>query len=149
MKLEDEIKQKKFVNEQQKLALNIQFTSSWMYLKNVQALKPFDISPEQFNVLRILRGQFPNPSSIQLITERMLDKSSNASRIVEKLRTKELLERKECPSDRRLVDVVITEKGLELLKLLDIELSKWLSLLDEISDEEATIVNSILDRIRK
>ena len=149
MKLEDEIKQKKFVNEQQKLALNIQFTSSWMYLKNVQALKPFDISPEQFNVLRILRGQFPNPSSIQLITERMLDKSSNASRIVEKLRAKELLERKECPSDRRLVDVVITDKGLELLKLLDVELSKWLNLLDEISDEEATMVNLILDKIRK
>ena len=149
MKLEDEIKQKKFISSQQKLAINIQYTASWMYLKNVQALKPYDISPEQFNVLRILRGQSPNPSSIQLIIERMLDKSSNASRIVEKLRAKGLVERKECPSDRRLVDVIITEQGLDLLHTLDIELNKWLGLLNEINDEDADFMNNLLDKIRK
>jgi len=149
MKLEEEIKQTKFVNEQQKLVLNVQFTASWLYLKNVQALKPFDISPEQFNVLRILRGQYPSPSSIQLIIERMLDKSSNASRIVEKLRAKGLVERKECPSDRRLVDVLITEKGLDLLKKLDLEVANWLGRLNEISDDEAIFVNNLLDKIRK
>ncbi|MBY0427157.1 MAG: MarR family transcriptional regulator [Cytophagales bacterium] len=149
MKLEDEIKQKKFANEYQKLAINIQYTSSWLYLKNVHALKPYDISPEQFNVLRILRGQYPNPSSILLIIERMLDKSSNASRIVEKLRVKGLVERKECLTDRRLVDVVITDKGLELLKALDIEVQKWLDYLSVIPLEDAEKMNDWLDKIRK
>lgn len=148
MRLEEEIKQKKFSSEKHKLILNIRYTASWLYLRSVQSLKPFDISPEQYNVLRILRGQHPQPSSIQLIIERMLDKSSNASRIVEKLRIKELVDRKECPSDRRLVDVLITTKGLELLDQLDPIVSQWPTLCKDMTEEEAKVINDHLDHMR-
>ncbi len=76
-------------------------------------LKPFKITTQQYNVLRILRGQHPNPASINLIIERMLDKMSNASRIVDKLVAKKLADRKVCPEDRRMVDVLITDKGIK------------------------------------
>src|SRR5687768_15575147 len=111
MELEKEIQQSKFQNEYQKLLLNIIFTASWLNLRNTQRLKPYGISPQQYNILRILRGQYPKSATVTLLTERMLDKSSNASRLVEKLRMKQLLDRCEGPEDRRAVNVRITDKG--------------------------------------
>jgi DNA-binding MarR family transcriptional regulator len=98
--------------------------------------------------LRILRGQYPNPCSIKLIKERMLDRMSDTSRIVDKLFTKKLLERNECPNDRRSVNVIISDKGLELLKSLDYidDLSK--QMLKSLSNEEIDTLNSLLDKLR-
>jgi DNA-binding MarR family transcriptional regulator len=149
MELEKEIHQNKFQSEQQKLLLNIIFTASWFNLKNTQRLKPYGISPQQYNILRILRGQYPNSATVTLLTERMLDKNSNASRLVEKLRLKQLLDRCECPEDRRAVNVRITDKGLALLNKLDEKDNQMEKHLSNVSDEEATLVNRILDKLRE
>src|SRR5450432_4716960 len=105
MQLEKEINQKKFRNDAHKLGVNIIYTFGW--LNNFQAalMKPFGITSQQFNVLRILRGQHPNPASVKLIRERMLDKMSDASRIVEKLRVKGFIDRKISADDRRACEV--------------------------------------------
>jgi DNA-binding MarR family transcriptional regulator len=149
MELEKEIHQTKFEHEYQKLMLNIIFTSNWLNLKHTQRLKPYGISPQQFNILRILRGQYPNSATVTLLTERMLDKSSNASRLVEKLRLKGLVDRCVCPEDRRAVNVKITQKGLDLLKTLDNQSDYMHRDLQQLSEEEARLVNRMLDRIRE
>ncbi len=150
MKLEDEIKQnKKFKSEHQKLAVNIMFTSSWLYRTHGQFLKCFGLSPEQFNVLRILRGQHPNCANNQLISERMIDKSSNSSRIVEKLKQKSLVERKENKNDRRHVDITITQKGLDLLQKIDNAENKSIDdIKNNISVKDAEVLNDLLDQLR-
>lgn len=148
MELEKEIQQAKFQSEFQKLMLNIIYTSSWINLKNTQRLKKFDISPQQYNILRILRGQHPKHATVTLLTERMLDKSSNASRLVEKLRQKQLLDRCVCPDDRRAVNVRITEKGLELLKKIEPTEEAIREEMSRISEEEARLVNQALDQLR-
>lgn len=148
MKLEDEIQQKKFKSIQQKLMLNLIYTTNWLTAKQDSLFKDSDITVQQYNVLRILRGQYPNPCSIKLIKERMLDRMSDTSRIVDKLFTKKLLERNECPNDRRSVNVIISDKGLELLKSLDYvdDLSK--QSLKSLSDEEINTLNELLDKLR-
>ena len=146
MKLEDEIQQKTFKSEQQKLLINIIYTGNWINQVTVRTLKKHNISPQQFNILRILRGQKPNPSTILLLQERMLDKLSNASRLVEKLRAKGLVDRKMNLEDRRCVDVTITEKGLKLLK--ELEKLPIDDMLASISDKDAKMANDVLDKAR-
>ncbi|MCX6182236.1 MAG: MarR family transcriptional regulator [Bacteroidetes bacterium] len=149
MKIEDEIKQnKKFTSEYHKLAVNIIFTSSWLYRTHAQSLKSFGISPEQFNVLRILRGQHPNCANNQLISERMIDKSSNSSRIVEKLKQKGFVDRKENKNDRRHVDISITKKGLDLLENIDAKSSEMDALKSSVTVKEAQVINDLLDKLR-
>jgi DNA-binding MarR family transcriptional regulator len=148
MKLEDEIKQKKFKDEYEKLVVNIIFTGNWMNLTNSKSLKPFGLTLPQFNVLRILRGQHPNPATVNLLIERMLDKSSNASRIVDKLLKKNLVIRKTCKKDRRSVDVLITEKGLGLLRQIDGYNKKWQQIYKALNITEAKKLNSLLDKTR-
>ena len=148
MKLEDEIKQSKFKNEYQKLAVNIFFTHGWLIGKHATIFKNFGITISQYNILRLLRGQHPNSAPISLLKDRMLDKMSDASRLVERLRTKGLLSRKLCKEDRRRVNVLITKKGLSLLTKLDrfeVELETHLS---NLSDVEAKKLNSLLDKMR-
>ncbi len=148
MGIEDEIKQKKFRSDFQKAIINIFYTSGWLYNKHAQALKPFGISNEQFNVLRILRGQYPNAASVKLLIDRMLDKNSNASRIVEKLRIKGLVERKECSMDRRQVDVIISQKGLDLLEEIDkLNFETTVHGLN-ITEKEAKQLSDLLDKLR-
>lgn len=148
MKLEDEIQQKKFKSIQQKVMLNLIYTTNWLTAKQDSLFKDSDITVQQYNVLRILRGQYPNPCSIKLIKERMLDRMSDTSRIVDKLLVKQLLQRNECPNDRRSVNVIISDKGLELLKSLDYidDLSK--QTLKSLSDEEINTLNTLLDKLR-
>lgn len=148
MKLEDEIQQKKFKSIEQKLMLNLIYTTNWLTAKQDSLFKDSGITVQQYNVLRILRGQYPNPCSIKLIKERMLDRMSDTSRIVDKLYTKKLLERNECPNDRRSVNVIISNQGLELLKSLDYvdDLSK--QNLKSLSDKEIDILNDLLDKLR-
>lgn len=128
--------------------LNLIYTTNWLTAKQDSLFKDSDITVQQYNVLRILRGQYPNPCSIKLIKERMLDRMSDTSRIVDKLFTKKLLQRNECPNDRRSVNVVITDKGLELLKSLDYvdDLSK--QMLKSLSTEEINTLNTLLDKLR-
>jgi DNA-binding MarR family transcriptional regulator len=148
MSLEKEIQQEKFANEHEKAAVNILFTSGWIHALNSGRLKKHGITPEQFNVLRILRGSNPKPLMLADITSRMLDKSSNATRLVEKLRQKNLVKREICENNRRQVDISITDKGLEVLKLIDREESDWYVKLKNISKSEATELNRILDKLR-
>lgn len=146
MNLEKDIKQNKFRNEYQKATLNIIFTCNWLQNQVKVILEPADITPQQFNILRILRGE--SPLSTLQIRERMLDKMSDTSRLVERLIKKELLEKKSCTADKRLVDVTITQKGLALLASLDAETAGLDNLLTHLSKEEATMLNNLLDKIR-
>lgn len=148
MKLEDEIQQKKFKHDWQKLAINLSYTYNWISYKNHENFKNLDITPQQFNVLRILRGQHPNPCNLKLVKERMLDRVSDASRIVDKLKVKGFLQRHECPNDRRNVDLLITEKGLELLKSLDYIDDEFKTIFKELSPADIKTLNDLLDKIR-
>jgi len=149
MELGKEIKQqKKFQNEYQKAAVNIVYTYSWLNGKNSKFFKSYGISSQQFNILRILRGQYPNPATVNLLIERMLDKMSNASRLVDKLKEKGLADRKTCKEDRRSCDVIITKKGLELLMEIDKNEDSMNESMKTISKEEAKELNRILDKLR-
>ena len=148
MEIGKEIKQAKFKNEHQKMLINILFTSGWLSSVHACSLKPYGISSQQFNILRIRRGQHPKPATVNLLIERMLDKNSNASRLVEKLRLKKLVERATCPDDRRAVNVIITEKGLNLLAELDKQENTILKELKNLSEKEAEQLNTLLDKIR-
>lgn len=148
MRLEEEIKQENFRNEFHKLAVNIIFTHSWLIHKINQTLSKFDLTPQQFNLLRILRGQYPSPASISLLKERMLDKMSDASRLVDRLIQKGLVERKICEKDRRRVDVIITKKGLSILEKIDLKNEEMDSSLKNISKSEAKQLNDLLDKLR-
>lgn len=149
MKIEEEIKQKTFTSPYQKMILNVYVTSSWFGTRTARILKPYKITLQQYNVLRILRGQQGNPASVGLIQERMMDKSSNASRLIDKLVLKKLVDRKTCPEDRRQMDIRITSKGIELLNELEIPMSQdEATMAHLITEEEATIMSDLLDRIR-
>jgi DNA-binding MarR family transcriptional regulator len=148
MSLEDDLQQEKFTSEFNKAAVNILFTSSWLYNLNAARLKDFGVTPEQYNVLRILRGSHPKAMMLIDITCRMIDKSSNATRLVEKLRQKNLLKREICENNRRQVDISITDKGLSLLKKIDSYESEWLATLKNITKSEAQELNRILDKLR-
>ncbi|PSL23928.1 MarR family winged helix-turn-helix transcriptional regulator [Dyadobacter jiangsuensis] len=149
MSIETDIKQKKFRSPFQKLALNLMYTTKWLEYKQLESFKEYDITPQQYNVLRILRGQQGNPIKVSDITERMLDKSSNTSRLVDKLLAKNLAKRSSCESDRRAVDVVITEEGLALLKVLDPFIEDWENRFNIISEEEAEQISALLDKLRE
>ncbi len=148
MKIEEEIKQKHFQSEYQKAVLNIKVTASWLSgILNAQ-LKPYGLSQEQYNVLRILRGQHPKPSTLGLITERMVDKMSNATRLVEKLRKSGLVTREVCAANRRKVDILITQEGLDLLSRLDPVMNSSLEQSKTLSNSELQKLNELLDRMR-
>ena len=148
MKLEEEIKQSKFRNEYHKLAVNVIYTYGWFSNIQSQLFADHGITINQYNILRILRGQHPNPASINLLKERMLDKMSDASRLVERLRIKGLVKRDLSSHDRRCVDVLITEKGLKLLSKIDQLDHKGDAILKNLSSEEVKILNDLLDKLR-
>lgn len=149
MKIEEEIKQTKpFESELSKLIVNIQFTASWLNGRFARQLKSFGITPQQYNVLRILRGKHPDCYCNQEITERMIDRSSNSTRIVDKLVEKKLLIRTENNTDRRLVDIRITKEGLRLLEELDSALKPHQQKLKKLSAEQARQMNEWLDELR-
>lgn len=146
MQLEEEIKQKSFRNEFHKAFLNVVYSANWLQNRQAQLFRAYDVTSAQFNILRILRGQYPLPATVNLLIERMLDKTSNASRIVDKLVSKGLVTRRQCPHDRRTVDVVITEQGLALLQQIDA--SDFPFGVENLSQEEAWQLNQLLDKIR-
>ncbi|MCW5910359.1 MAG: MarR family transcriptional regulator [Cyclobacteriaceae bacterium] len=148
MSLESEIQQTRFQSEHQKAAINILLTGSWLYNKNASFLKQFDLTPEQFNVLRILRGSHPRPMMLLDITERMIDKNSNCTRLVEKLRQKGWVKREICEANRRQVDISITDKGIAVLKKVDARKPEWMDDMEQLSKAEAKELNRLLDKLR-
>jgi DNA-binding MarR family transcriptional regulator len=147
MSLENDIQQTKFRNEYQKAVINLIYTFNWLSEKNKQFFEKADITSQQFNILRILRGAGGPLSTLQ-IRQRMLDKMSDTSRIVDRLVKKELVKKVICKTDRRLVDVTISEKGLSLLKELDGYNDELDSIVGNISEEEAKTLNQLLDKMR-
>lgn len=148
MRLEEELKQKEFKNEIHKANLNVMFTGGWLNARTSQVLKPFKLSHQQYNVLRILRGA-EGSSNLCQVQERMLDRMSNATRLVEKLRQKKLVTRELCPANRRKVDIRITQEGLELLALIDEKMTAmYEEMCGRITEEEARLLNALLDRMR-
>ncbi len=148
MKLEDEIQQKKFKSPQQKLAINLLYTTNWLNHHYITFLKNIDITTQQYNVLRILRGQYPNICNLKLIKERMLDRMSDASRIVDKLVLKQLVERKTCPNDRRNVNLLISKQGLELLQNLDYIDDATEKMFNALTQKQIIELNNLLDTLR-
>lgn len=135
----------KFANNKIKATLNILYTANWINNHQNEFFRPFGISPQQFNILRILKGA-NEPLKVQIIKERMIERSPNATRLMDKLCDKEFITREHCPNDRRVVYVDITKKGLTLLK----QISKHLKddLLENLTDEEAKQLSDLLDKIR-
>ncbi|MEI7979621.1 MAG: MarR family transcriptional regulator, partial [Bacteroidota bacterium] len=148
MGLEEEIKQKEFKSKQQRAYLNLIFTACHLNLEQTRFFKPYQLSAQQYNVLRILRRQNGKPITIGLIQERMLDVQSNASRLIDKLEEKKLVLRVACPKDKRQMDITITENGLEILKELDDKLNNKESSIS-LTDKESDLLNDLLNKIRE
>lgn len=137
-----------FENEHQKALVNIQYTANRLRNNISKRLGVYGITLTQFNVLRILRGQHPNAASIGLIKERLVEESSDVSRMIDRMVQKEIVERSECAADRRQKDVLISAKGLEILKRIDDnDLMSGNPVLN-LSDEEALQLNTLLNKIR-
>lgn len=147
MKIEKEI-ESKFRNESHKSMVNLLYTGLVVQGFMNEYFKKQSISQQQYNVLRILRGQYPEAVNIGLIKERMLDKNSDASRIIDRLKAKKLVSRKECKTDRRQKDVLITQKGLDLLSDLDKFDMEFDKVFDSFDEKELKKLNKTLDKVR-
>ena len=148
MGIEKDIHQEKFTDVRQKAMINLLYTYGWVIEKIKGFLAKEDITHQQFNILRILRGSFPKPLSTLQIRERMLDKMSDTSRIVDRLVLKQLVKKVTCSKDKRLVDVTITEKGQKLLKKLDTEADHIEEIMGNLSETESEQLNVLLDKLR-
>ena len=148
MRIEDEIKQSQFQDEHQKAMINLLYTAGWLQLRQAGAFKKFALTSPQFNILRILRGQHPRPATVALLIERMLDKTSNASRIVDRLEEKKLVTRTVCPSNRRAVDIRITPAGLALLDQIEESGVMQAAAHASLNETEARQLNELLDKMR-
>ena len=148
MRLEEEIKQSKFGSEFQKTIINIYYTNNYIFAKFQDLLSEYKLTVQQYNILRILRGQFPETASIGTIKERMLDKNSDITRIIDRLIIKQLAERKNSISDRRVAEIKITKKGLSLLKKMDLVDLKSDNILSHVNERDLKKLNELLDKIR-
>lgn len=149
MKIEDVIKSSVPMDVSKKIILNVMFTQNVLTESFNEILKPYDISGEQYNVLRILRGQKGNPANMCVIQERMLAKTSNTTRLVDKLLLKELVTREVCPENRRKIEVLITQKGLDVLKDLDPKVTEHEeSFSKKLNEDEIITLNQLLEKYR-
>lgn len=148
MPIENEIMQASFASEQEKLLVNLLFTCGWVESYQMRFFKKYDLSTQQYNVLRILRGQKGEAIPITSVSQRMIDRMSNTSRLVDKLCNKNLVERTTCKMDRRAVDLKITTSGLDLLAIIDEGISSSQGELINISDEDLSELNRLLDKLR-
>jgi DNA-binding MarR family transcriptional regulator len=147
MNIEDEIKQPKFKSGHQKALLNLLYTASWIQGKQQDFFKPFNITAQQFNILRILKGQHPKAISATEIKARMLDRNSDVSRLLDRLLTKNFITKTTCPNDKRATDVTITEQGLDLLRNLD-RYQDHIDRVLSLTEEEALQLSQLLDKAR-
>lgn len=148
MGISEDLKQSNFQSESQKAIVNAIYTGNWIVQQQQELLKPFGLTVQQYNVLRILKGQQGNPMTVLAITERMLDKMSNASRLVDKLLEKKLVLRRECPKDRRAVDILILPAGLDLLKEVDQVQQDWGKNFEALGPKKLEEMNQLLDEFR-
>jgi DNA-binding MarR family transcriptional regulator len=147
MGIEKDIQQASFRNEYQKMGINLLYTANWLNENIGKFLEQEDITQQQYNILRILRGSEVPLSTLQ-IRERMLDKMSDTSRIVDRLIVKELVAKSICPVDKRLVDITLTQKGLALVEKLDQLNDQIDAVLKGVTESEAKTINEILDKLR-
>ncbi len=148
MKIEEEIKQATFKSTHQKAVLNLLFTANWIQNKQKELFDPFGITGQQFNMLRILRGQHPKPIPAVEIKSRMLDKNSDVSRLLDRLIGKMLVQKNQCQNDKRASDISITEAGLTLLDKLDSSINNLDSHFLTLSKAEAKTLSDLLDKAR-
>jgi len=148
MGIDKDIQQTAFRNEYQKMGINLIFTANWLNEKVGKILSTEKITQQQYNILRILRGS-ECPLSTLKIRERMLDKMSDTSRIVDRLIAKELVEKSDCQADKRLVDITLSKKGFQLLEKLDQFDTQIDAILKGINEKEANTINQILDKLRE
>jgi len=148
MRLEDEISSSKFTSNYHKSIVDILYTYGWITNLLKKRLDDRDITLQQYNILRILRGQFPNPATVNLLRDRMLDKMSDASRIVERLHKKGLLSRMANEKDRRAVDILISKQGLAILQELDVAMDMDELLKENLTVDEAAKLCDLLDKFR-
>jgi MarR family 2-MHQ and catechol resistance regulon transcriptional repressor len=135
----------KFISNKLKALINIKYTSNWLNSKENAFFKPYGISPQQYNILRILRGA-KGQTKVQLVKDRMIERAPNATRLMDKLCDKNLIERVRCEHDRRVVYVQIIKPGLDLLAAIDA--NKEVSFLANITEEQALVLSNLLDKIR-
>ena len=147
MGIEKDIQTQNFRNEYQKATVNIIFSANWLHEKINVFLEQEDITQQQFNIMRILRGSQKPLSTLQ-IRERMLDKMSDTSRIVERMLKKGLVEKKICSTDKRLVDVILSEEGYAILEKIDKKNNEMDNVLKHLSIDEARELNTLLDKMR-
>ncbi len=146
---EELLKTKPSDDPDQKALLNVMYTGVWLQQKVSQTLKPHDLTEPQFNVLRILRGQNGHSMNLYEIQNRMIQKMSNVSRLIDKLLSKGLVERIECKDNRRRVDISITKKGLDLLQKIEPDIQKlYNEIKTNISAEQAQMISAVLDDMR-
>jgi DNA-binding MarR family transcriptional regulator len=149
MTIEEVIKSTVKMDNAKKVILNIMYTQNVIQDNFNELMKPYDLSGEQYNVLRILRGQKGNPANMCVIQERMLAKTSNTTRLVDKLLLKEFVTRNVCPDNRRKIEVLITQKGLDVLNELDPKVDAHERLFAEnITPEELELLNKLLEKYR-
>ena len=148
MAIENEIQQTSFTGPRQKAMINLLFTYGWVIEKIKDFLSKEDITHQQYNILRILRGSHPKPLSTLQIRERMLDKMSDTSRIVDRLVIKGLVKKNTCAKDKRLVDVIITDKGHRLLRRIDAEADHISEIMSRLSEKDAEMLSLLLDKLR-
>jgi DNA-binding MarR family transcriptional regulator len=149
MTIEEVIKSTVKMDNSKKVILNIMYTQNVILDHFNELIKPYDLSGEQYNVLRILRGQKGNPANMCVIQERMLAKTSNTTRLVDKLLLKDFVTRNVCPGNRRKIEVLITQKGLDVLKELDPKVDEHeRTFAGNISPEELELLNKLLEKYR-
>ena len=148
MKLEEEIKQARFSSSKQKATLNIIFTAAWINARLRDLLKPYDLTPQQYNVLRILKGRHPNAANPGEIKEVMLDKNPDLTRLCDRLSKSGLIHRNIDRSNRRKMNIRITDKGIALLETLAPNVSAIDTSQIAISNAEAEQLSNLLDKLR-
>ena len=148
MRIDEEIQSNKFEDHYHKVVINIAYTDSWLVNLFRCKFGKHNITQQQFNILRILRGQYPNPATINLLKERMIDKMSDASRIVDRLVQKGFVSRCTNNKDRRAVDIRISDIGLEILSTMDAEFRAKDYLKQNLTEEEAAALSDLLDKLR-
>jgi DNA-binding MarR family transcriptional regulator len=149
MRLEKEIHQvKAFRNDYHRASVNLIFSGKWMIQFHSDIFRKYNLTIQQYNILRILNGRYPQATTVKLIRERMLDRMSDASRIVELLRKKGLVERNINESDRRKTDVIMTTKGSDLLKEIEKDSEYMDNRLAALNKDEIVLLNNLLDKVR-
>ncbi|MCC8409018.1 MarR family transcriptional regulator [Mucilaginibacter sp. UR6-1] len=148
MRIEEEIQSTNFEDNYHKVIINVAYTQSWLSNISRAHFEKYNLTSQQFNILRILRGQYPKPATVNLLKERMIDKMSDASRIVDRLVQKGLVSRCTNSKDRRAVDIQISQHGLDTLAKMDVEFKSKDLLKDQLTEEEAAQLSDLLDKMR-